>query len=89
MLEKIHQNEFNAPNRQTPTLSSRESYGFLDDIPDESWKLMQERARSSRMYANPENPDEGYQYSMHWYLNNFLQVRTRQRLEVRAKYTFR
>jgi hypothetical protein len=20
------------------------------------------------MYANPENPDEGYQYSMHWYL---------------------
>jgi hypothetical protein len=73
--ENKHPNEFNGPKTQkTPSLSSRQSYGFLDDITDDSWKLLQERVRSSTMYANPENPAEGYQSPMHWYMKN-LQVR--------------
>jgi hypothetical protein len=70
------ENKLNGPikSQTTPTLSSRQSYGFFDDIPDGSWKLLQERARASHMYANPENPEEGYQYPMFWYMSN-LQVR--------------
>jgi hypothetical protein len=30
-----------------PSLASQQSYGFFNDIPDESWKLMQQRAWSS------------------------------------------
>jgi hypothetical protein len=30
-----------------PSLASQQSYGFFNDITDESWKLMQQRARSS------------------------------------------
>jgi hypothetical protein len=57
-------------------LAYQQSYGFFDDVPDESWKLMQQRALKSSHYGNPglpetadENPDEGY-------LNN-LQVSAR------------
>jgi hypothetical protein len=83
-IENKHPNQLNGPKTQTPSLSSRQSYGFLDDIPDDSWKLLQERARASTSYANPDNPEEGHQYSnVHWYLNN-LQVRERLRV-VRAK----
>jgi hypothetical protein len=74
----IHPNEFNGQNTKTRTLSSRQSYGFFDDISDDSWKLQQERARASRMYANPENPEEYYQYPIYWYTQN-LQVRERLR----------
>jgi hypothetical protein len=50
-------------------LAYQQSYGFFDDIPDESWKLMQQRAlkSSSSHYGNPslpettdDNPGEGY-----------------------------
>jgi hypothetical protein len=35
-------------NRLTgPSLASQQSYGFFNDIPDESWRLMQRRARTS------------------------------------------
>jgi hypothetical protein len=75
-------NKLNGPKRgrKTPTLSSRQSYGFLDDISDDSWKLLQEHARASSSYLNPENPEEGVLYpDMYWYMNN-VQVRERQRL---------
>jgi hypothetical protein len=48
-------------------LAYQQSYGFFDDIPDESWKLMQQRALKSSHYGNPglpettdKNPDEDY-----------------------------
>lgn len=71
-----HPNQLNGQKR-TPSLSSQHSYGFFDDIPDDSWKIMQERARSSGSYSNRENPEQAYQYTMYWYMNN-LQVRERQ-----------
>jgi hypothetical protein len=65
-------NKLNGPKRETPTLiSSRQSYGFLDDISDDSWKLLQERARASSNYMNPENPEERVlDPNMYWYMNN-------------------
>lgn len=50
-------------------LAYQQSYGFFDDIPDESWKLMQQRAQKSLSFFNDnpglpetidENADEGY-----------------------------
>jgi hypothetical protein len=46
-------------------LAYQQSYGFFDDIPDESWKLMQQRAQKSpsSQYSNPglpETTDEEY-----------------------------
>jgi hypothetical protein len=60
--------------KRTPSLSSRQSYEFFDDITDDSWTIMQERARSSSSYSNPENPEEGSNDQMYWYMGN-LQVR--------------
>jgi hypothetical protein len=49
-------------------LAYQQSYGFFDDIPDESWILMQQRALKSSHYGSPglpeitdeKNPDEDY-----------------------------
>jgi hypothetical protein len=62
--------------QNTPSLASRQSYGFFDDIQDDSWKIMQERARSSISYANPENPEIFFKNTMYWLTSN-LMVRTR------------
>jgi hypothetical protein len=60
-----------------PSLASQQSYGFFNDIPDDSWSLMQRRARTSLGQAplpdilpssNHENPN-----IVSSYLNN-LQV---------------
>jgi hypothetical protein len=75
-------NQLNGQKR-TPSLSSRQSYGFFDDILDDSWKIMQERARASSSYSNRENPEEFFKYPMHWYMSN-LQVC--ERLIVRATH---
>jgi hypothetical protein len=71
-----HPNQLNGPKKTTTSLSSQQSYGFLDDISDDSWKLLQERARSTSMYANPDNPEQDHQHTMLWYMRN-LQVRER------------
>jgi hypothetical protein len=51
-------------------LAYQQSYGFFDDIPDESWKLMQQHAlkTSSSQYSYPGLPEATDEY-----LNN-LQV---------------
>jgi hypothetical protein len=55
-------------------LAYEQSYGFFDSIHDESWKLMQQRARASVQYGNPLQPDLGHENPTLWYMNN-LQVR--------------
>jgi hypothetical protein len=62
--------------KYTPSLASRQSYGFFDDIQDDSWKIMQERARSSINYANRENPEKFNKNAMYWLMSN-LMVRSR------------
>jgi hypothetical protein len=58
---------------RSTVLAYQQSYGFFDDIPDESWKLMQQRALkfSSLNYGNSaftettaDNPDESYLRNM-------------------------
>jgi hypothetical protein len=62
-----------AVSRMASSISSKESYGWFDDIPDEGWKLMKLRARTAVQYMNPYQPQTGYQDPIMWYLNN-LQV---------------
>jgi hypothetical protein len=72
--------------RDPTLLAKSQSYGYFDDIPDNSWKLMQERARSSVQYMHPLQPEYGHEDPILWYMNN-LQVRAprkrRSRLLVR------
>jgi hypothetical protein len=53
-------------------LSNKQSNGFFDDIMDGSWRIMQQRARSSDQYEFPSEPETEPKM---WYLNN-LQVST-------------
>jgi hypothetical protein len=62
-----------AASRIASSISSKESYGWFDDVPDEGWKLMKLRARTAVQYANPYQPQTGYEDPIMWYLNN-LQV---------------
>jgi hypothetical protein len=58
-------------SKPLPTgLAKSQSYGYFDDIPNSSWELMQQRARSSVQYTYPEEPEKGYKKPILWYLNN-------------------
>jgi hypothetical protein len=54
-------------------LATRQSYGVFTNIPDDGWRIMQQRARTSIKYMYPDTPEIGYQDPKMWYLNN-LQV---------------
>lgn len=74
---KVDQRLLNGPQTtaQAPySLASRQSYGFFDDIVDDSWKLMQERARSSVNYIDRAQLERDHKYPGSWYMQN-LQVR--------------
>jgi hypothetical protein len=62
-----------AVSRMASSLSSKESYGWFDDIPDEGWKIMKLRARTSDQYMYPYQPQFGYENPVLWFLDN-LQV---------------
>jgi hypothetical protein len=62
-----------AVSRMSSSISSKESYGWFDDIPDEGWKIMKLRARTSDQYMYPYQPQFGYNNPVLWYLDN-LQV---------------
>jgi hypothetical protein len=62
-----------AVSRMASSISSKESYGWFDDIPDQGWKLMKLRARTSDQYMYPYQPQTGYENPVLWYLDN-LQV---------------
>jgi hypothetical protein len=62
-----------AASRTASSISSKESYGWFDNIPDEGWKLMKLRARTAVQYMHPFQPETGYEDVIFWYLNN-LQV---------------
>jgi hypothetical protein len=51
-------------------LAKNQSDGYFNDIPDASWKHMQQRARSSVQYMHPTEPEKGYRNTKLWYLNN-------------------
>jgi hypothetical protein len=70
-MEIVNPNLLNG-RKYTPSLASRQSYGFFDDIQDDSWKLMQKRARSSISYADRENPEKFYENAMYWLMSNLM-----------------
>jgi hypothetical protein len=54
-------------------LANSQSSGYFNDIPDASWKRMQQRARSSVQYMYPKEPERGgksYKNVKIWNLNN-------------------
>jgi hypothetical protein len=54
-------------SKPLPTeLAKSQSYGYFNDIPDASWKLMQQRARSSVQYMHPLEPELGYEDPILW-----------------------
>lgn len=78
-----HDNDFLQPASQFRTmfagnkltsssLASQQSYGFFNDIVDESWRLMQRRARTS-LHVKGQASKHEHPNSVSSYLNN-LQV---------------
>jgi len=51
-------------------LAFTQSYGFFNDITDESWERMQDRARNMVQYEHESWPEKGYENPIQWYLNN-------------------
>jgi hypothetical protein len=66
---------FLAGSRLSSSISSKESYGWFNDIPDEGWKLMKLRANLAVQYMHPYQPQTGYENPVLWYSDN-LQVST-------------
>jgi hypothetical protein len=56
--------------RMATSLSSKESYGWFDNIPEEGWQLMKQRARTAVQYMYPLKPQTGYENPIMWYLDN-------------------
>jgi hypothetical protein len=52
------------------TLAFEQSLGYFDDIPDEAWKEMRDRARKTPRYRNVTYPEDGYDRAGWWYSHN-------------------
>jgi hypothetical protein len=60
-----------APGGQLSTaLAAQQSFGFFNNIPNEGWKRMQEKARNTVQYRYPMRPEIGYEDPIMWYLDN-------------------
>jgi|UniRef100_A0A8J9TDA8 hypothetical protein len=55
---------------QSTDLAASHSFGFFDDIPNETWKLMRSKALAFQHYMYPNSPDIGSERPWFWYLNN-------------------
>lgn len=51
-------------------LAYRESFGLFDDIPEKSWKRMQQHARNYVQYYNSSNPSLNIDRTIKWYIEN-------------------
>jgi len=51
-------------------LAYDQSWGFFDDIPNDSWRLMKRRVRESIKHLYPENPMKEYWLAWRWYQDN-------------------
>ena len=51
-------------------LASQESFGLFDDIPEKSWKRMQQHARNYVQYWNASDPTFNIDRKIKWYIEN-------------------
>jgi Methyltransferase domain len=51
-------------------LASEQSYGFFDDILDDSWERMRTRAQNFIQYSIPGTPECGWRDAPGWYVDN-------------------
>ena len=77
-LDNLHTLENNNNRTDTSTsasssfeLAKRQSFGFFDDIDENSWKRMQQRVASRINHRRPGNPLRGYFDPALWYMSNF------------------
>jgi len=49
----------------------QQSFGFLDDIPNKSWKLMKERVRNQENHLFPDDPMKETLLAFRWYQDNW------------------
>jgi hypothetical protein len=56
--------------RRSFDLAYKQSFGFLDDIPNSSWTLMQNRVMQSDNHLYPENPLKEQWLPWRWYQDN-------------------
>jgi len=52
-------------------LSKTQSFGLIDDIPDNSWKMLQTRVRNRINHKHPSNPYSSHEAPQIWFQENF------------------
>jgi hypothetical protein len=52
------------------SLAYQESFGLFDDIPEKSWKRMQQHARNYVQYWNASDPTLHIDRTIKWYIEN-------------------
>jgi len=70
---EMQNNEIKKKSSQVPEffLAYNESFGFFDDIPNASWKLMQERVKERVNHMVPNDPMYNAHLPAAWYQQNF------------------
>ena len=51
-------------------LAYKESYGFFDDIDEDTWQRHKNRAQLGQIYEKPENPNDGTSNGPMWLVSN-------------------
>jgi hypothetical protein len=57
-------------NSDEYALAYQESFGLFDDIPEKSWKRMQQHARNYVQYWNASEPTFNIDRTIKWYIEN-------------------
>jgi hypothetical protein len=53
------------------SMAHNHSFGLIDDIPLESWQLMQHRVQEQRNHKYPDHPEQNSLVAKQWYRENF------------------
>lgn len=59
-----------SPHSDEYALAYQESFGLFDDIPEKSWKRMQQHARNYVQYWNASDPTVNIDRTIKWYIEN-------------------
>mmetsp|Transcript_17762 Transcript_17762/g.33711 ORF Transcript_17762/g.33711 Transcript_17762/m.33711 type:complete len:366 (+) Transcript_17762:102-1199(+) len=57
-------------------LATQQSYGYLRDISDESWRSFQQRSLTAPQYRFPEFPERAFGIPIRWFIKNLQPVVT-------------
>ena len=71
-----HEQHAPAASEDPFALATQQSYGYLRDISDESWRRFQQRSLAAPQYRFPEFPERAFGVPIRWFIKNLQPVVT-------------